>query len=184
MKTIRNEEQKGYAGACKVGYEAGESPYVCFLNSDCRIEDAGWLRNMGETLLNLKSQGVRMVSPTMNNTVGGDPAQKGERFNHKNEDVIIGEDSFLTLPCFMCHRDLFNRIGGFLKEYKFGFYEDEEIAARLRKYGYKQAVSVKSYIHHEGQKTIKAIQRANPNIRKIMEEDNRQRCIEDMKMLR
>ena len=35
ITTVRTEEQKGYGGACKVGYDLGESPYVCFLNSDC-----------------------------------------------------------------------------------------------------------------------------------------------------
>ncbi len=184
MKTIRNDEQKGFAGACKVGYELGESPYVCFLNSDCLIEDIAWLKHMGESLLALKSQNVRMVSATMNNPVGGDPAQKGERFKYGDEDVIISDDSFLSLSCFMCHRELFNKIGGFLKEYRYGYYEDEEIAARMRKFGYKQAVAKKSYVHHEGQKTIKSVQRNNPDIRKIMEEENRQRCIEDMKRLK
>lgn len=184
LKTARNEEQLGFAGAAKVGYELGESPYVCFLNSDCLIEDTAWLRNMGESLLALKSQNVRMVSATMNNPVGGDPAQKGERFNYGYEDVIIADDSFLSLSCFMCHRELFNKIGGFLKEYKYGYYEDEEIAARMKKFGYKQAVAKKSYVHHEGQKTIKSVQRANPEIRTIMEEENRTRCIEDMKKLK
>lgn len=184
MKTIRTDEQKGFGGACKIGYEAGESPYVCFVNSDCLIEDAAWLRNMGESLLNLKSQGVRMISPMMNNPVGGDPAQRGEKYIKAEDDIIISDDSFLTLSCFLCHRELFSKIGGFIKEYKFGYYEDEELAARMKKYGYKQAVCRKSYVHHEGQKTIKSVQRANPEIRKIMEEENRQRCIEDMKKLK
>lgn len=184
VKTIRLEEQKGFAAACKVGFEAGENPYTCFINSDCLIEDFNWLRHMGESLLNLKSKGVRMVSAKMNNPVGGDPAQKGEKIETEQADVIIGDDSYLSLSCFMCHRELFNRIGGFLKEYQYGYFEDEEIAARMRKFGYKQAVARKSYVYHEGQKTIKNVQRIDPNIRKIMEEDNRKRCIEDMKRLK
>jgi GT2 family glycosyltransferase len=183
LKVVRNSEQKGFAGACRVGYELGESPYVCFVNSDCKIVDSGWLKNMGETLINLKDKGVRMVSPTMNNPVGGDPAQKGERIQIFQEDVILDGQSFLSLPCFMCHRELFSKIGGFLKEYPYGYYEDEEIAARMKKSGYKQAVSKKSYVHHEGQKTILSIQRSNPNIKKIMEEENRKLCVEDMKKL-
>lgn len=184
VMTIRNESQRGYAGACKVGYENGESPYVCFLNSDCRIEDSRWLRNMGETLLNLKPQGVRMVSPVMNNPVGGDPAQKGEKSIEDRESVIVPEGSFLSLPCWMVHRELFPRVGGFLKEYAFGFYEDEEFAARLKSHGYKQAVCRNAYVYHEGESTIRNLWRARPDTRTIMEEENRNRCIEDMKSLK
>lgn len=184
VKTIRNEEQKGYGFSCRVGFEAGESPYVCFINSDCKIEDSGWLRNMGETLLKLKPQGVRMVSPIMNNPLHGDPAQKGERLNRSLEDVIIADNSFLSLPCFMCHRELFSKIGGFLKEYPYGNYEDEEIAARLKKHGFKQAVCRSSYIWHKGNATIHSLWKTKPQTRKIMEEENRNRCIEDMKALK
>ena len=122
---IRTEKQLGFAGACRIGYNEGESPYVCFLNSDCNIQTNSWLRNMGESLLKLKSQGVRVIAPTTNNPVGGDPAQFGSKVYSGDDDVIISDDSFLTLPCFMCHRELFFKIGGFLKEL---FFHDERWA--------------------------------------------------------
>lgn len=183
ITTVRTEEQKGYGGACKVGYDLGESPYVCFLNSDCKIEDANWLRSLGECLIGLKSQGIRMVSPVMNNPVHGDPAQKGDKFN-KEDPVIVADDSFLSLPCFLCHRELFNHVGGFLKEYKYGGYEDEEFAARLKKHGFKQAVCKKSYVHHKGESTIRALWKTDLVIKKVMEEENRKLCIEDIKRLK
>lgn len=184
LQTIRCETQKGFGGACKIGYEHTESPYVCFINSDCEIEDSGWLRNMGESLLNLKAQGVRMVAPMTDNPMEGDPAQKGEKFARNPEDVILADDSHLSLYCFMCHRQLFPKIGGFLKEYPYGYYEDEEIAARMRKHGFKQAVCRSSWVRHDGGATIRTLLRAEPNLRTIMEEENRERCIEDMKKLR
>jgi GT2 family glycosyltransferase len=182
LKVIRGDSQVGYGGACKVGYEAGESPYVCFLNSDCVIEDPNWLRSMGETLLNLKQSGVRMVAPMTNNSVNGDPAQTGIKFL-KEEDVVLSNDSFLTLPCFLCHRELFPRVGGFLKSYPFGCYEDEEFAHRLKHYGYKQAVCRSSYVHHEGSATFKEVTRRDPNGAGIAIESNRDLCIKDMKLL-
>ncbi len=181
--TARNDTQKGFAAACKVGFDMGESPYVCFINSDCVIKDTGWLRGLGESLLKGKEAGVRVVAPMTNNPVSGDPAQKGEPFVREPEDTIIADDSHLSLYCFLCHRELFARIGGFLKPYPYGYYEDEEFAARLRKNGFKQAVCRKSYVEHEGEATVRALWKNNPDLRKIMEEDNRQRCIEDMKCL-
>jgi GT2 family glycosyltransferase len=178
----RNEVQKGFAGACRVGFEMGESPYVCFVNSDCLIKDIGWLRNLGESLISLYDQGVRVVTPATNNAVGGDDAQQKD--TPHSEDVIISENSHMSMYCFMCRRDLFNSIGGFLKEYPYGYFEDEEFASRLKKHGYKQAVAKKSWIYHEGQATIRPLWRSHPNIRDIMELENRNKCIEDMKKLK
>lgn len=181
--TTRNETQRGFAGACKAGFDMGESPYVCFINSDCLIRDSGWLRSMGMCLLNHKDKGVRMVAPMTDNPVDGDPMQKGEPFTREKEDAIIGDDSFLSLYCFMTHRQLYDKVGGFLKEYPYGFFEDQEFAARLRKHGFKQAVCRSSFVHHEGEATIRPLWRAAPHVAEIMQDENRKRCIEDMKKL-
>ena len=184
LSTIRHDEQKGFAAACKSGFELGQNPYVCFLNSDCRIEDASWLRNLGESILKLKSKDVRMVAPITNNPVHGDPAQKGEKFGVIEDDIIIGDDSFLSLPCFMCHRELFSKVGGFLKEYSYGGCEDEEFAHRLRHYKFKQAVCRNSYVYHEGEVTMNYMMRKNPNEARKNIEENREKCINDIKFLK
>lgn len=183
LKTVRHDEQKGFGAACKTGFDLGESPYVCFLNSDCIIEDSGWLRNLGESLLKLKSQEVRMIAPMTNNPVHGDPAQKGEKFVRSEEDVIIADDSFLSLPCFMCHRQLFSKVGGFLKQYTYAGYEDEEFAHRLKFYKYKQAVCRSSFVYHKGEATIRDTMRRHPNEYRKALETNREKCIEDIKSL-
>jgi GT2 family glycosyltransferase len=182
INTLRTDVHSGFAAACRAGYERGESPYVCFLNSDCVIENAGWLRAMGESLLSLKDSGVRMVSAMTDNTVGGDVAQSGEKFAKEQEDVILESGSFLTLYCFLCHRHLFDRCGGFLKEYPYGSYEDQEFAHRMARHGYKQAVCRRSWVHHEGEATLRPLMRNNPRVVEIIE-SNRQRCIEDIKKM-
>jgi GT2 family glycosyltransferase len=183
VTVVRNEVQKGFGGACKAGFDLGESPYVCFINSDCLVRDTGWLRALGESLLKLKDQGVRVVAPMTNNAVGGHEAQTGNLFLREPDDIILTDGEHISLYCFMCHRALFSKIGGFLKEYPYGFFEDEEFAARLKKYGYKQAICRRSFIEHEGEATVRSLWRQKPDVAKIMQEDNRQRCIEDMKKL-
>jgi GT2 family glycosyltransferase len=181
LHPIRMPEQVGFASALKMGFERTESPFVCLMNSDCVVEDGGWLRALGEALLGLKEQGVRMVSPMTNNPVGGDPAQKGERSDFSHDHVILEDDSHLSMYCVLCHRQLFARCGGFLKEYPFGYYEDEEFAGRMRQHGFKQAVCRNSWVQHDGMSTINPLWRKDPSIRNIMEEENRERCIADMK---
>jgi len=182
FKALRSTDQKGFAGAIKAGWERTSLPYICFLNSDCVIHDINWLRSMGDTLLGMKNQGVRMVSARSNNPVNGSLKQKAEK-GSVGQNVILEDGDHLSMFCFMCHRDLFNHCGGFIKEYPYGWYEDEEFAYRMRKYNFKQAVSGESWVYHEGECTVKSVQRNNPKIQKIMEKDNRKRCVEDIQKL-
>lgn len=183
LKVIRCEEPKGFGGALRTGYDNTDNPYVCFMNSDCLVEDANWLRAMGESLLKLKADNVRMISAMTDNIVGGDPAQAGERTTRSPDDVILGDDSHLSLYCVLAHRELFPRCKGFIKEYPYGYFEDEEWAARMRHYGYKQAVCRKSWVAHEGMSTITPLWRADPSIQTIMQDENRKRCISDLQKL-
>jgi GT2 family glycosyltransferase len=183
FKAMRCSSQKGFAGACQAAYERSKNPYVCFINSDCVIEDIGWLRTMGETLLDLKTQGVRMVSARTNNPVNGDPAQKGEK-GTAVPDTILKPGEFLSMYCFLCHRELFPRCGGFLKNYPYGYYEDEEFAYRMNRHGYKQAVAGSSWVYHEGECTVKSLWAKSVKIKKIMTEENMTRCQDDIKALK
>lgn len=180
FSVVRCDRQKGFGGACNEGLMNTDNEYVCFVHSDCRVEEVGWLRKMGETLMKFKDKGVRMVSPKTNNPLNGDPAQKGEK-NIASEDIIIPDDSYLSTYCLLCHRELFNRCKGRWQEYPFGFYEDEEFAHRMKKKGFRQAVCGKSWIYHEGSATVKTVWKKSPGLKTIMEEENRRRCIEDMK---
>jgi GT2 family glycosyltransferase len=178
----RTPEQLGFAGALQYGFERSEEPWVVFMHSDCVIEDKNWLIEMGQSLLNLKEQNVRMVSAKTNNP--GEDAYK-ELKSSKGEygkDIVL-TDGCLPLYCAMSHRELFNRIGGFVKPYPFGWYEDEELAHRMRKHGFKQAVCGRSWVRHEGGVTIDQLWKDRPETRKIMAEDNRERCIVDIKTL-
>lgn len=184
----RNEKQLGFAASLKRGFEYTAkqrvvAPWVIFLHSDCKVVDPGWMIEMGQSLLRGKSSGIKMVSARSDNPGDGfHPSLGGEREGEirKGNDVVL-EEGCLPLYCAMCHRELFNHIGGFIKTYPYAMYEDEELGYRMRHYRYKQAISVKSWIHHEGNVTIGPLW-SNLKIRKQME-DNRNRCISDIKSL-
>lgn len=180
---IRGIKQRGFAGAMKLGFERTENPYVCLMNSDCLVEDGNWLRSLGETLLKLKGEGVKMVAPLTNNAVGGHDAQQGKKIDRSNDHTVLVDEEHLSMYCVLCHRELFSRCGGFLREYPYGGYEDIEFAWRMRSCGFKQAVCRSSWVRHEGMSTISSLWRKDPNIRKVMEEDNRQRCLGHIKSL-
>ena len=179
---MRNSEQKGFGAAARTGYEASTAPWVVFLNSDCVIEDSNWLIEMGRSLINLREENVRMVSARTDNPgLTSLDLLKGDR-THKIQDVILKEGEYLPLYCFMCHRELFPRIKGFIKEYPYGWYEDEELAYRMNRFGFKQAISGQSWVHHEGAATIKSVWKRTPIVKEIMQA-NRDRCLADLKLL-
>ena len=178
----RTPEHLGFGGALAYGFEKCDEPWVVFMHSDCVVEDHNWLIEMGQSLLRLKKENVRMVSAKTNNPGDGVyPGLKASRGEY-GKDIVL-EEGALPLYCSMCHRDLFNHIGGFIKPYPFGWYEDEELAYRMRKYGFKQAVCGRSWVRHEGAATIGQLWKDQPETQKIMAEENRERCIADMQRL-
>ena len=181
IRCIRSNDHRGFASACKLGFESTKYPWVCFVNSDCEIKDINWLKNLGACMAKLKSQNVKLIVPRTNNHVGGHDAQLGTK-ERKSDDVILDE-GHVSLYCFFCHRQLFDRIGGFIKEYPYGWFEDQELAARMRKYGFRQAICGSSWIYHEGEATVKEIMRNNPSVQEAMMA-NRQNLMRDLAELK
>ena len=182
VNCIRSENHIGFGGALKLGYENTNLPYVLFMHSDCCVEDSNFMMEMGQSLLDWKREKipVRMVSARSNNACGLSQAEcTSEDKQLKN---IVLENETLPLFCAMCHRDLFKHIGGFIKSYPYAWYEDEELSYRMRKYGYKQGISTKAWIRHEGGATIKYVWQKNKNIKEIMEK-NHSMCINDIKKI-
>lgn len=194
LECVRLDKQLGFGGAIKAGFEHSEKlnllriekempehAYVVFIQSDCVVEDVGWLSALGNAMLDLKPKGVRMVGSRTNNPISGDVRQEGLK-NVESEHVIL-EDTYLAMHCFMVHRQLFENVGGFIKEYPYGNYEDEEFAYRLRSYGFKQAIAANSFVRHAGGASFKDVYRKNIEARQSAQK-NRILCIEDIKRLR
>lgn len=199
LQVVRNSERLGFGGSCFQGFKNTKNPWVCFINSDCVIEDLGWLRAMGESLLSLKGEGVRMVSPLTNNALGHSYQEMTKEAygalgtEEERADLILdvankddegnSDPEYLSMYCFMCHRELFTRCGGFIRDYPYGWYEDMEFAYRMNKRGFKQAVCRSAWVYHEGEATIKELWRKHPETREIMEEKNFDLCQEHLREL-
>ena len=177
---LRTEKRLGFGGALEFGFKATQQPWVVFMHSDCVVEDPRWLVEMGRTLLKLKENNVKMVSARTNNPGEGCELLKSKREEIK-EDIILKE-GFLPLYCSMCHRELFSHIGGFIKNYPLCHYEDEELAYRMRHYGFFQAACGKSWVRHEGGATINNLCKINPSLIEELEK-NRDLCVEDIRKL-
>jgi len=205
INCLRTDVQVGFGGALKIGYENTNFPWIVFLHSDCYIDDPDWLNKMGNSMLELKGQGVKMISATIDNPGDADgiPSElkcsyrqveytdaKGQKqlmsvpqIDENTKDVILKEEEHLPLICTLCHRDLFHHIKGFVKEYPYAFYEDVELAYRMRHHGFKQAICKKAFVKHAGLTTLRTLWRTKEGVKKAMDM-NYYRCIEDIKSLK
>lgn len=176
---IRSDSQLGFGGALKLGFETTSSPWVLFMHSDCFVENPSFMINMGKSLLNWKREGspVKIVSAKSDNP--GD-CQEAKWDGSSNKDVIL--ESTMPMFCCMCNRDLFSYIRGFIKQYPFAWYEDEELAYRMRKFGLRQGVCGTAWVRHQGAATIKYLWSTRPDSKSTME-SNRERCLSDMRSL-
>jgi GT2 family glycosyltransferase len=170
IQFIRLTEQKGFGGALKARFDATQNPWVLFLHADCQIVQTDWLLHMLQTMQKLKKQGVKLVSAKLNDGGSGafDPAVIGDKTF--TDDVIVEEP--LPLVCTLINRHLFENIRGFVKEYPYGWFEDEELFWRMKLMGFKQAICGKSFVHHEGGATIRSLL-LNPNIKSQMEQNQK-----------
>jgi GT2 family glycosyltransferase len=181
LDAIRLPEHKGFGAAVNAGIKHTKKPYIALLNSDCEIQEVNWLAELWKTYIKLsKSNNVRLVSACADNMTNGHPLQQQPRFNRDQEDHIC--DQALSLVACFFPRKLIEKVG-YLKEYPYGYYEDEEFFYRMKKKKYNQAISGKSWIHHEGGLTVKYLWDKQPETKNIMLEENRNRCLKDIKPL-
>jgi len=182
VQVLRMPKRSGFGEACRFGYNNTQQPYVMIMQSDCVVEDPNWMIEMGRSLLALKDQGVKMIgAKTGCYSPGADPRIKSAK-TEKTEDYILGAEGFLPLHCVLSHRELYPKIQGFIKSYSYPSYEDEELAHRMRHFGYKQAICGRAWVHHENGGTIGPMLKENPEIFDEMEK-NRDRCIADLQSL-
>lgn len=158
IRSFRLSEHKGFGAAINHAlnnpwkFNDNRSkiiPYVCIMHSDV-VPEGQWLLELGKTLLNRRSDGIKMVSSLTDNSTTSFDVLTGKI---GKEDKILLDPEFLPMYCSLMHRELFNKIGLF-KEYPYAGFEAQEFAQRMNKNGFKQAVCGQSWVHHIGGATL------------------------------
>lgn len=163
IQCLRTDKQLGFAGAVNHALKFAKNPWIpwiCVMHSDVTPKHFSWLANLGKSMQNLKNKNVKMISPVTNNSIlNTEVCQVKNELDFKS-DVIL-DCGFLPMYTFLCHRELFKKIG-LMKEYPLMGCEAEEFALRMKKSGYLQAICGSSYVEHEGKSTYNNIIK-NPN---------------------
>ncbi len=161
LRYLRNDRNQGFIRSCNRGAGLATGDYVLFLNNDTQVAD-GWL----DTLLGTFDQrpdaglvGARLVYPDGTlQECGGMVFSDGSGWNYGRGDdpdrpeyQALREVDYCSGACIVLPRALLEELGGFDEHYAPAYYEDTDLAFRVRQAGRKVFVQPRaSIIHFEG----------------------------------
>jgi GT2 family glycosyltransferase/glycosyltransferase involved in cell wall biosynthesis len=174
LRYFRREQNGGFGSTCNLGAQQANGKYLVFLNNDTVVRD-GWLNALRETFDNWPNAGLVgsklvLTHGTMqecgcllfrdgsaaNYGRGEDP--RDPRYCHAREaDYVSG-------AAMMIPRELFHELDGFDDLYEPAYYEDVDLAMRVRQKDLKVVVNPHAEVLHleggtAGTDTAKGIKR-------------------------
>ena len=158
---VRHETAKGFVDACNAGAQAARGEYLVMLNNDTEVM-AGWLDELLEPFNRFDKVGMtgaKLIYPNGRlQEAGGIVWRNGEAWN-------VGRDGnasdprynyarqvdYLSGACIMLPVTLWKQLEGFDRHFAPGYYEDTDLAFRVRAAGFKTVYApFCAVVHHEG----------------------------------
>ena len=152
VRALRNESNRGCGGAWNQGVRAAPANWTIILNNDVLIPK-GWLAGL---LAFAEDQRIDVVSPAVcEGEMDYDfPVHAGQFMETMARAKRLG---IASGSCFMVHRRVFDAAGLFDEDPRLGGYEVDEFFRRSRQKGFRWAITGRSFLHHFGSVTQKAI---------------------------
>ena len=167
LRLHRNTENRGFVRNCNFGAAESRGEFLVFLNNDTEVSP-GWLETLLEvfaTKPDAGAVGAKLVFPDGRlQEAGGLIWSDGTCWNYgKNDDPDRPEYSYVrridygTGACLMIRRSLFRQVGGFDERYCPAYYEDADLAFKVRQQGLQVYFQPDARIvHHEGMSSGKS----------------------------
>ncbi len=161
VQYLRNNEMQGFVGACNAGAELARGEYIVMLNNDTEVT-AHWLDELlwpFEHFDQVGLTGAKLLYPdgSLQEAGGvvwntGDPCNYGRQANpHEPRYNYTRQVDYISGACIMLPLCLWNELGGFDKTFAPAYFEDADLAFRVRNKGYKTVYAPFSQvIHFEG----------------------------------
>lgn len=153
---LTNRENLGCAPAWNQGVRESTTEWVVLLNNDV-IVSPGWLEGL---LSFAREHGVDVVTPAIREgEYNYDIVEYSKRFVE-----TMGEVSRMGTAdgiCFMVNRRVFQAVGEFDENFRIGQFEDTDFFRRAALGGFRLGITGRSFLHHFGSVTQKAICKEN-----------------------
>lgn len=159
---IRNETNLNFIGSCNNAAGVGTSEFVFLLNNDTAVHD-NWLSTLVDAMD--RDPGIGLAGSALYYPDGRLQEAGGVIFRD-GSSANIGRNSQSRIPLAQATRDvdyvsgaailvrraLWDKLGGFSREYMPIYCEDSDLALALRQHGYRVVVVPASrVVHYEGQ---------------------------------
>jgi GT2 family glycosyltransferase len=152
LQVIHNPANRGCGGAWNQGVRACPATWTVLLNNDVLLPP-GWLEAL---VAFAEEERFDVVSPAIcHGPDDYDFAAYAPRFMERMAKVK--RRGTASGVCFMVRRQVFEKTGLFDEDMRIGGYEDDEFFRRARQYGFPIATTGRSFLHHFGSVTQKAI---------------------------
>ncbi|WP_176761274.1 glycosyltransferase [Desulforhopalus singaporensis] len=161
LRLIVNDNNLGFVGSCNNGAMAAKGNYLVFLNNDT-IVLPGWLENLRKTFATIPGTGLcgsMLLYPNgLLQEAGGIIWKDGSGWNYGNRDkpyqpkyLFARDVDYCSGASIMVPRALFDELGRFDEIYSPGYYEDTDLAFKVREKGLRTVYQPFSRIvHFEG----------------------------------
>ena len=158
---VRNETALGFVGACNAGAEKARGHYICFLNNDTE-PTAHYLDELIFAFENFEDVGLagsKLIYPDgqLQEAGGivwgsGDPWNYGRRANPFDPRYNYARVcDYVSGAAIMLPRTLWEEIGGFSREFMPAYFEDTDLAFKVKNAGKKVVYVPQSVVvHYEG----------------------------------
>ncbi|MFD2111112.1 glycosyltransferase [Thiorhodococcus fuscus] len=161
VRLIRNQENLGFVGSCNRGAEAARGEIIVFLNNDTQVQ-SGWLASLVRTFEDFPNAGIvgsRLIYPDGRlQEAGGILFEDGSAWNYGHLDEpnrpeysYLRAVDYCSGAALAIRTALFRQLGGFDPAFAPAYYEDTDLAFRVRATGhevYYQPLS--QVVHFEG----------------------------------
>jgi GT2 family glycosyltransferase/tetratricopeptide (TPR) repeat protein len=157
---LHSESNCGFSAACNRGWNTATGDVILFLNSDTVVPRAGLIR----LIESLTASGSIAAAGPYTNRSGHlqqiDPTYTSiANLEGFAEDFALrpAEDvdcDMLVGFCLAIRRTVLQELGGFDERFGLGMFEDNDICYRIRRSGYRLVIAGRSFVHHEGSKTM------------------------------
>ena len=158
---LSNETNSGFIASCNRGAENARGKYLVFQNNDTLVRP-GWLGALVDTFSEERQVGIvgsKLVYPDGRlQEAGGIIWGDASGWNYgkfddaaKPEYNYLREVDYCSGAALMIPKALFESVGGFDSRYAPGYYEDTDLAFKVRQAGYKVLYQpLSEVIHYEG----------------------------------
>jgi GT2 family glycosyltransferase len=158
VRIARNTGNLGFVRTCNAGAALAKGKYLFFLNNDTLVKP-GWLDELVETFEQVPNVGIAgsklLFADGKLQEAGGIIWRLGDGWNwgrgrDPNEPAFsfLRDADWVSGAALMIERALFDELGGFDEYYAPAYYEDTDLAFRVRALGKRVVVQPASEIVH------------------------------------